>query len=986
MKNILIKGSPGTGKTLISRAMAYYICEKELTIEDVYNQDIESDFEEIEEFNQSDRVEFIQVHPSMSYEDIVYGIEIKTSNGLNMEYAEKRIKQLCDKAKGSDKRYCIILDDIGRNNAGALLGNLLYAMEYRGQPIDLVDGSTMVIPENVYIIIIECEQINGNSLEYALRRRINYIKELHSSKEIIDSHYKIVLTDKFKKIILDIYDEITSFIRGNLLEDSSINAENYIPGHGMFLVKKNGTESDILQRVKLKLIYQVFPYIKSLKENGLIQCDLDTLFEDIENRINIGEDVISKISSVEKVFYSDKDKTEIKYANYSLSDSKEYYDKEILPNKCKEYRTIIENIIDAMFLNEILPKDIVLSDILKNTSAVKFENRKGNGEDAAFIVEESKCENYFYIKKGESERYYFSKKPPKKNKKGKDSRWVVYGPSNGRTPMYKLNMSDGEVKYYISLNALREGGSNIDKNKIYSGENTAFIHPAVYRLVEAYINTCINNLKISLLTNSEYTQMYQLALIEKEYLKKVNILAKEQKGNDPKLTALCENISKLKILWTEKDSIISVNEDIFKKILSDIKELTIEDYEKLFDITVGTQIDINIKGVTKMGNLNDYQKIMNDIGVRQMIFQGPPGTSKTFESKKFILQQLNSSSSALSKDLPTQEEISKALEAYKLTDDDYRNPLVSPKLQTGGWDLVQFHPSYGYEDFIRGIEVKAAGGVPTYDSVNRILGKIAQFAKIAEQAKTEGQKVPKFYLLIDEINRANLATVFGELIYALEYRDSKVSTPYEVDDLTSTIPGSKSKDIVLGKNLFIIGTMNTADKSIDAIDYAIRRRFIFIDRPADREVILKCYQNTMGVSDKNSIELLIFDAVNALFEDEDFYNSDYQKSDVKLGHTYFLRNNKQDYLDVFINKFIFQVIPILREYVKDGIFEYDENSVLNEVNDIKNASDRKEQVKLIKDNIKLFICNFNNEYSNNITIDNKYIQSFIKSLCNELGY
>ena len=171
------------------------------------------------------------------------------------------------------------------------------------------------------------------------------------------------------------------------------------------------------------------------------------------------------------------------------------------------------------------------------------------------------------------------------------------------------------------------------------------------------------------------------------------------------------------------------------------------------------------------------------------------------------------------------------------------------------------------------MKIPAGQTTPSYESVNRILGKIAEFSKAAADNAAGGPQ-PKFYLVVDEINRANLATVFGELIYGLEYRNSKVSTPYEVKN---NVTGDITKDIVLGKNLFILGTMNTADKSIDAIDYAIRRRFIFIDSPANRDIVMKCYQNVSGNTDENSIELLLFDAVQRIFDDSRFFNNEYQK-------------------------------------------------------------------------------------------------------------
>lgn len=351
-----------------------------------------------------------------------------------------------------------------------------------------------------------------------------------------------------------------------------------------------------------------------------------------------------------------------------------------------------------------------------------------------------------------------------------------------------------------------------------------------------------------------------------------------------------------------------------------------------------------------------------------------------------MLSQLNPSASSLTKAFTSQEDISNDLDQYKLTDADYANPTSSTKFTTGGWDLVQFHPSYGYEDFIRGIEVKIPAGqtTPSYESVNRILGKIAEFSKAAADNAAGGPQ-PKFYLVVDEINRANLATVFGELIYGLEYRNSKVSTPYEVKN---NVTGDITKDIVLGKNLFILGTMNTADKSIDAIDYAIRRRFIFIDSPANRDIVMKCYQNVSGNTDENSIELLLFDAVQRIFDDSRFFNNEYQKSDVRIGHTYFLRDRKRGYEDAIIEHFIFQVIPILREYVKDGILDVTENLVPLEhvVSEIHSAGSGEEQIELLSENIMLYVKEFGNLTKSNATIDNEYIGKFLDDLRKEFGY
>lgn len=99
------------------------------------------------------------------------------------------------------------------------------------------------------------------------------------------------------------------------------------------------------------------------------------------------------------------------------------------------------------------------------------------------------------------------------------------------------------------------------------------------------------------------------------------------------------------------DDVIEVDKNKFDSLVSGKTTLTIEEYEDLYTISSVTKKTIKIKGVLKMVDLKDYQKIMENIGIRQMIFQGPPGTSKTFESKKFVLSQLNPSASSLTNEM-----------------------------------------------------------------------------------------------------------------------------------------------------------------------------------------------------------------------------------------------------------------------------------------------------------------------------------------------
>ncbi len=253
-----------------------------------------------------------------------------------------------------------------------------------------------------------------------------------------------------------------------------------------------------------------------------------------------------------------------------------------------------------------------------------------------------------------------------------------------------------------------------------------------------------------------------------------------------------------------------------------------------------------------------YREIEAALNLKnQIILYGPPGTGKTYLAKQFVLRH------------------------WSLTDDRYR--------------VVQFHPAYNYEDFVRGVQVKTVNGQVQYDTVHRV------FSEMCRNASADPTN--NHVLIIDEINRANLAAVLGELIYGLEYRGDPVRTPYAIDG---------SFDLVVPKNLYIIGTMNTADRSIGHIDYAVRRRFAFFPMLPNRNVIDQVVAPTGGLQQS---ALTLFEGVTALFQGNGTLARDFFPDDVQPGHTYFLAEN----LDQLLDNFVYQVLPLLHEYVKDGV-------------------------------------------------------------------
>jgi MoxR-like ATPase len=416
-----------------------------------------------------------------------------------------------------------------------------------------------------------------------------------------------------------------------------------------------------------------------------------------------------------------------------------------------------------------------------------------------------------------------------------------------------------------------------------------------------------------------------------------------------------------------------IDDTVFNNIIEDLKK-QFEPYQIIF------KEKRNFKKVAM--SIQNHINLLTQKG--QIILQGPPGTGKTYTAKDIAEQILFS----------------------KVTEDKKQQKTLLES--TDQFKLIQFHPAYTYEDFVRGIVVKTdVSSTPEYKTVNKILGEFARKAnesnlsggvddfdrawdaliqdinaglnrigssEVDVDINTQGnirfkspvatyEKTYELYkygrtdlkyetyhkivlnylkdptgkyrlrdyvsptpissnkpyvLIIDEINRANLPAVLGELIYALEYRGEKVESMYATLEEGNTL--------ILPPNLYIIGTMNTSDRSVSHIDYAIRRRFAFID------VLPKVLAG-------DNFELDLFKQVSALFiQNFDEYVNDntvklqisehlseeFRPEDVWLGHSYFIKKGS----DFSLRK-KYEIIPILKEYVKDGILKQTAEPIIN---------------------------------------------------------
>ncbi|MBN2572166.1 MAG: EVE domain-containing protein [Ignavibacteriales bacterium] len=248
---------------------------------------------------------------------------------------------------------------------------------------------------------------------------------------------------------------------------------------------------------------------------------------------------------------------------------------------------------------------------------------------------------------------------------------------------------------------------------------------------------------------------------------------------------------------------------------------------------------------------------------KNIILQGPPGVGKTFIARKIAYQIMG----------------------------EVRNSNI---------EMVQFHQSYSYEDFIQGLRPTQKGIFDLKDGI---------FYSFCQRALAHPDR--PFFFIIDEINRGNLSKIFGELMMLIEEdkRDENFS-------LKLTYAEDEDDKFYVPKNLFIIGTMNTADRSLAIVDYALRRRFAFVSLKPDYGENFRNFLSINGLSDS-----LIEHIISSITKVNEIIKKDLNLGEgFQIGHSYFCTYQKDEDEKKWWNDIItFELKPLLEEIWFDDL-------------------------------------------------------------------
>lgn len=329
----------------------------------------------------------------------------------------------------------------------------------------------------------------------------------------------------------------------------------------------------------------------------------------------------------------------------------------------------------------------------------------------------------------------------------------------------------------------------------------------------------------------------------------------------------------------------SISDNDYQTMLSDIKGTLFDIYQKVFEIKNKKESQKQEKSKA-MEFFEKTAKLLQS--KHNIILQGAPGTGKTYNTAAIALKALDITDI----DLTDHKAV---MDRY----DELRGKQIF---------FTTFHQSLDYEDFVEGLKPhiqtdnKGNSIGVTYEPEDGI------FKRACNAAQTGTTNKP-VVLIIDEINRGNVSKIFGELITLLESdKRSQGNHPIKV-----ILPYTKT-EFGVPSNLYIIGTMNTTDRSTGTLDYAIRRRFAFVTLQSDRSIIEKHYDELEDEKLKDKA-VALFDDIKKFIESPKHICSDMSIDDLMVGHSYFMAEDEEELKD----KVEYEIVPLIKEYINDGI-------------------------------------------------------------------
>lgn len=315
--------------------------------------------------------------------------------------------------------------------------------------------------------------------------------------------------------------------------------------------------------------------------------------------------------------------------------------------------------------------------------------------------------------------------------------------------------------------------------------------------------------------------------------------------------------------------------------------LTYRDKDEKETAAAETEAAVQEELVQRSGGYrNPFSSML--IESKNLIFRGAPGTGKSYLAREIAADIVSDG----------------YFDDYTLLTDEQKKQV----------EFVQFHPSYDYSDFVEGLRPKLnADGTMGFALQDGIFKKFVARARVNyENAQGSTETLKKYIFIIDEINRGEISKIFGELFFAIDpgYRGraGEISTQY------SNLHSDPDEKFYIPENLYIIGTMNDIDRSVDSFDFAMRRRFRFVELKADER--LEMLASLENEELKNEAIGRMGDLNKAIAGVEDL-NENYQ-----IGASYFLKLKTLSFDQLWTD----YLQPLLQEYVR-GM--YDEERLMD---------------------------------------------------------